>query len=334
MDIRYTDSYNLDWLSELGSIYNTVAILTHVNADIDGAASALVLKNVCEELGAKASVFIPKEGFDKQILLLPESHNITFIEDNFESNLYAISHADLVILTDLSEYIKLPDYLYDVIDNIENLVVIDHRYNPEMQSRYYNLIDGSAAATCEIIEKRIIPVVGGYEDIGTSSAFLLLTGILSDTNNLAHPAVTEATIASVHRILDSANVSLDKAKEIAARKNTAEDIQIKSMLIHNNLEIHDYTAFILIDKDSAYSSNAVYSLVTDLLDCKDVYDVVILRYVDEHTTFVKVCSVMSDVISEIGRSFDVSYKSNSLKFLIESNIQEAYEFMKEVMSAF
>jgi len=206
-----------DFLVEAAKGGQRVLVLCHRNADPDAVASALVLADVLEKLGAKS-----RAGAADDITMTSQALLNTF---GREIPVNPSLDVDLVILVDTSSPEHLGEFGAKLREAAPRLAVVDHhRAVEEMKqlSSFY-FVREDFASEAELIF-RLVAELG--EKLTPGQASLLLAGIISDTGHfrLAKPETFEVVNALLkagaeyRRVLESIQLPEDISKRVAMLK--------------------------------------------------------------------------------------------------------------------
>ncbi|MGB9598764.1 MAG: DHH family phosphoesterase [Minisyncoccales bacterium] len=149
-----------------------ILISTHKNPDYDSIASCLALKDICFQLGKKATI-ISCQKISEHFFFLKGANEIQTIDySNFDFSLY-----DLFVIPDTGSYDRTTGDKKIFLPEKMEYIIIDHHQtnNFNMLLRY---IKPQASATCEIIYDLIKK---WSLKIDKNLATVILTGILGDT---------------------------------------------------------------------------------------------------------------------------------------------------------
>jgi len=170
---------NVDFLAAIGKIlanayFRRVAVVTHINADPDALASALLAKLLVDRLyGADADLIFP-EGLSSVSKRLAERFlsGMEFLE-NFVGNY------DLYLVVDSSSSSALREVGEKVLSYASRAVIIDHHFPPGdlVQGAAYVCVRRELACTNILLEA----VFKAGIDLDRGLASISLAGILYDT---------------------------------------------------------------------------------------------------------------------------------------------------------
>ncbi len=172
-----------------------ILVLTHANPDADAIASTLTLTDVLARTGHSVTPALAEHAVPGSLQYLPGVQYLVPALD------FDITGVDLLLIVDCAD-IKRLGSVYDLhpdwFDGAIPIVNIDHHVT---NSRYgvINLVDSTAAATCEVISLLFRELgVEISRDIATS----LLSGIYGDTLGLRTASTTSRTVRVTADLLD------------------------------------------------------------------------------------------------------------------------------------
>ncbi len=157
---------------------NSIALLCHVNADMDALGSAMGLCLVLKNLGKKAVVYAPEE----------VAHHYRFLSVLDDVRLADGEIYDLAIGVDVSDKERMGDG-NKVFENAKEQALIDH-HGTTVPFTKVHLIRPEAAATAEILTHLFAEY--GWS-IPKDAANCLHAGLSTDTGNFSYDCVTKST---------------------------------------------------------------------------------------------------------------------------------------------
>lgn len=167
-------------------------VLTHHNADVDGIASAVVLKDFLEHLGKKADVGVAESVSEVARNFLSDQDKI-LIDPKLDEY-------DNVLVVDTSA----PEQLEPIeIPEDKKILVIDHHIPGSLTSRGESFVNPDAKSCSEIIYQ--LSKEMGIK-LTPRTAFLLASGIVYDTAHLRNADLN--TLKTLVELLDKSDKSL------------------------------------------------------------------------------------------------------------------------------
>ena len=173
----------------------SILVLTHANPDADAVASNLALTDVLTRSGHSMTPVLAERVVPGSLTYIP---GIQFLVPALDVD---ITGVNLLLIVDCADLMRLgPIYELhpDWFDGSVPIVNIDHHVT---NSRYgtANLVDPTAAATCEVISLMFREL--GLE-ISADVATSLLSGIYGDTLGLRTASTTSRTVQVAADLLD------------------------------------------------------------------------------------------------------------------------------------
>jgi len=231
-----------------------VLIFTHVNADPDAVASALLLKHLFNFFKIKSIVLFP--GINRESKEILSKLNIYHLErtEQYSNAFYAI--------VDTSNSVLLDKYKDIIIRNLDKVLLIDHHYPfGDLKNARYKILENETSTTVLIAEILKIFNVSLPKSLST----LGLIGVLFDTQRFRF--ISLKTLEAVAYLLENGGV-YDQALDLLYDGNVeySEKIaRIKGIKRADILKIKKYIVAIThVSSYEASVANALLSLGVDL----------------------------------------------------------------------
>lgn len=196
---------------------NNVAIFGHQNPDLDCFGAVFGAKYLCEKLGTKATIFSnpPKNSFLLNIF------NGKEIESDFSPENF-----DLIIILDCNLFSRLEEKYREEVKKINNILVIDHHPQVEVENGCMFLIDKNKSSASliilEILNELKIPLI---KEVAT----YIYAGVVGDTGRFLHTNTDVATFEGAIALLKS-GADIQKVYDVVYRSKTLEQIKIRDYL--------------------------------------------------------------------------------------------------------
>jgi phosphoesterase RecJ-like protein len=168
-----------------------ILIATHISPDADAIGSLLGLGFALRKLN-KNVILLCNDDLPTNLKFLPGHSEI-------QKTLNKDTVFDLLITLDASDIARLGDGAKPFLESGCPILNIDHHITNTNYGSH-NFIDGSAAATAEILVERIQELL---VSIDTNIATCLLAGIISDTRSFATSSVTPHTLICASQLLEA-----------------------------------------------------------------------------------------------------------------------------------
>lgn len=165
-----------------------IAISAHVNPDGDALGSSLALRRSLEKYKKDVDV-IKLDEVDDYLSFLPELENY--------KNMDLEKDYDLFIILDCSEFDRIGK-AYQVCEKTPKTVVLDHHVGGKI-STDLDMIYSDSPATCQLVYQIIKELDLPMDE---TIAYLLYTGICTDTNRFMYSNVSSLTMEIAGELLD------------------------------------------------------------------------------------------------------------------------------------
>ena len=185
-----------DFLRSLAAVVagKRVAVTSHANADLDGAASAIILCEVVKALGAASCCVEVPEGPSKQASEVLLKLGVQVPE-------CAGAGADVLAVVDASNAVQLGQ-LADRLKGVEHVVLVDHHSEGTLGSAAtLKLVEPGAPSCTELVVG--LAASAGVR-LGRQQATLAIAAILDETSMLMRAAP-----ATLRRVADLAELGGD-----------------------------------------------------------------------------------------------------------------------------
>jgi phosphoesterase RecJ-like protein len=167
--------------------HNHIAIAGHQNPDGDAIGACLALALALKKMGKKVTVLLEpyKEMYDVipgKSFILPQDR-------------YGDIDAEVFVALDCGDVMRLGEAI-SVFDKTGIKVNIDHHISNEFYGGF-NIVDGDASSTCELLYRLLRDAVDLDRDIATA----LYAGILYDTGGFRHTSTSPATLNAAAELM-------------------------------------------------------------------------------------------------------------------------------------
>jgi len=167
----------------------------HQKPDGDAMGSTLGLYHFLIQLGHDATVISPTN-WANFLDWMPGVNKVVDFEQQREKAKSIINNADLIFCLD-----------FNVLHRTKNMepvlyaascvkILIDHHQQPQTEVFQYGISDTTKSSTCEMVYDLIVES-GHADQLNTTIAQCLYTGVMTDTGSFRFPSTT----ASVHRMI-------------------------------------------------------------------------------------------------------------------------------------
>lgn len=256
-----------------------VAIFGHQNPDLDCFGAVFGAKYLCEKLGAKATIFSipPKNSFLLNIFDGKEIES-EFFSENF----------DLVIILDCNLFSRLEEKYREEVKKINNILVIDHHPQVEVENGCKFLIDKNKSSASliilEILNELKIPLT---KEVAT----YIYAGVVGDTGRFLHTNTDVATFEGAIALLKS-GADIQKVYDVVYRSKTLTQIKIRDYLFSIYKLSPKNVCYLVISKKMLEkvggSVEDVKLFIDDLNQIKE-FNVVMMAYEIENESYKVSC---------------------------------------------
>ena len=256
-----------------------VAIFGHQNPDLDCFGALFGAKYLCEKLGTKATIFSnpPKNSFLLNIFDGKE------IESEFSSENF-----DLVIILDCNLFSRLEEKYREEVKKINNILVIDHHPQVEVENGCKFLIDKNKSSASliilEILNELKIPLT---KEVAT----YIYAGVVGDTGRFLHTNTDVATFEGAIALLKS-GADIQKVYDVVYRSKTLTQIKIRDYLFSIYKLSPKNVCYLVISKKMLEkvggSVEDVKLFIDDLNQIKE-FNVVMMAYEIENENYKVSC---------------------------------------------
>lgn len=168
---------------------DSVLLFPHINADGDALGSCAALCAALRNAGKQAAILMEEE--------TPEY--VSFLDQGYCTQSHdAIVEPDICMCVDCSETKRFPERTETFFKG-KTTICLDHHVTSEPFADY-NYIDGSAAATCELVYKLLTSM---ELEITPEIAEAIYTGISTDTGNFQYSNTTKETHLIAAELMDA-----------------------------------------------------------------------------------------------------------------------------------
>ena len=219
---------------ELVNSSKNIAIFAHIKTDCDAVCSSLALKLALKQLGKNADIYIDS-CFSNQIESLTHFNTI---------NNAKLQKYDCYFCLDTATIDRLGKYKYKIMKNRQISCQLDHHATNEKYCKY-NYINEKYSSTCELLYTffKFLNI-----KITSEMAYLMLTGVLTDTGKLSFSNTTKDTLFVASKLLELADTTMDKVCEPIFSSKTLPEFNL-TKFVYNNLQLtaDNQIAYIVID---------------------------------------------------------------------------------------
>jgi phosphoesterase RecJ-like protein len=178
-------------LKELLEEQPPIVLVPHKNPDGDAIGACLGLWHYLKRRGLEAQVVAPND-FPAFLKWMPGSEHVKIFDKDIERCKTLIAGAGLIFTLDFNALDRSGGMQEALSEATADFVMIDHHQSPGDYARVcYS--DVGMSSTCEMIY-HTIAALDDLDQIGTSIADCLYTGLLTDTGSFKFAATTPTTL--------------------------------------------------------------------------------------------------------------------------------------------
>lgn len=165
-------------------------VVPHQNADGDALGSAGTIFEFLESLGVKTRIFCLTPVSEK-LAFMPHTEKVTT-----DKEIFLDLEVDIIVVVDSGD-LKYAGIYELVKDHPAEIINIDHHFT---NARYghHNLVIPTASSACEVIYHFLRHLNAKFSH---RMATLLLTGIITDTDNFTNSATSESAMSAAGELI-------------------------------------------------------------------------------------------------------------------------------------
>ncbi|HNR42126.1 MAG TPA: bifunctional oligoribonuclease/PAP phosphatase NrnA [Bacteroidales bacterium] len=220
-------------LSKLIASSDNILIICHINPDGDAIGSQLALFHYLTSKGRHVDMISPNN-LQEFLKWMPGADQIRiFIRQRAEC-IALIKQADLIIMTDFSHPGRLGEAEKYVISSGAKKVIIDHHLDPA-DFTDLTISDPSKCATTELVYE-LITLMDGVPYTDNKFSECIYVGIISDTGNFDHGALTGRTFRIVADLLDN-GINREKMINVVFNNYSADRMRLMGLALNKRMVI-------------------------------------------------------------------------------------------------
>lgn len=225
-------------LERLISTSSRIVIFPHTAPDGDALGSTLALKRtIINKYPNKEVCVVSPDSVDAYLSWLPDVNTLCVYSDDNAGALSLIEQADLLIHLDHNQRSRLrhTPLVESAKASSAPSVLIDHHLYPDTNFNLSFSFPGTSS-TCELLLS-ILQKMGWSTHIDTTSATLLLTGMITDTGRFMYGCFSSGFYRQVANLVDlgaNYNFIIDQL----SYHGRAEQLKAMGYVLHEKLEIH------------------------------------------------------------------------------------------------
>lgn len=229
-------------LAELLSESYRVVITCHVSPDGDAIGASLGLYHLLTDLGKDVKVVTPDAPL-QSLKFLESWKEIVPYSRYTEFGNKLLNSADLIFCLDFNALYRV-DKMADALRmSPAHKVMIDHHLDAE-QFCDVTISYPHMSSTCELLF-RVICELGLYEQISTSCAECIYTGMMTDTGNFSYNSNDPNIYIIISELLKK-GINKDKIYQLAMNTKSADSIRLNGYAVSKKMQIFPESGAALI----------------------------------------------------------------------------------------
>ena len=206
-----------------------IAIIPHRNPDGDAMGSTLALYHFLLKLNHQPTVISPNE-FPDFLAWLPSSEKVLIFEKDKDYTTEILKSAELIFTLDFNALHRTGEMENVLIELKVPFIMIDHHQAPDD----YALVmfsDTNYGSTCEMVFD-FISVLNQKNQIDTTIATCIYTGIVTDSGSFKFPKTTAKTHRVVAELIDT-GINNSEIHHLLFNNNSYESLQLLGKALQN-----------------------------------------------------------------------------------------------------
>lgn len=239
---RVVSAKEVKELAELLSESYRVVITCHVSPDGDAIGASLGLYHLLTDLGKDVKVVTPDAPL-QSLKFLESWKEIVPYSRYTEFGNKLLNSADLIFCLDFNALYRV-DKMADALRmSPAHKVMIDHHLDAE-QFCDVTISYPHMSSTCELLF-RVICELGLYEQISTSCAECIYTGMMTDTGNFSYNSNDPNIYIIISELLKK-GINKDKIYQLAMNTKSADSIRLNGYAVSKKMQIFPESGAALI----------------------------------------------------------------------------------------
>ncbi|MBN8566824.1 MAG: bifunctional oligoribonuclease/PAP phosphatase NrnA [Flavobacteriales bacterium] len=206
-----------------------IAIIPHRNPDGDAMGSTLALYHFLLKLNHQPTVISPNE-FPDFLAWLPSSEKVLIFEKDKDYTTEVLKSAELIFTLDFNALHRTGE-MQNVLSELKDpFVMIDHHQAPDDYA-LVTFSDTNYGSTCEMVFD-FISVLNQKNQIDTTIATCIYTGIVTDSGSFKFPKTTAKTHRVVAELIDT-GINNSEIHHLLFNNNSYESLQLLGKALQN-----------------------------------------------------------------------------------------------------
>ncbi|MBQ6254583.1 MAG: bifunctional oligoribonuclease/PAP phosphatase NrnA [Bacteroidales bacterium] len=248
----------MDKIKELSAriqVAARVSVVVHTHPDGDALGSGMALVGYLGGSLGKDAVLVAPDSVPESLAFIPAGFpegSLMVYGDDPERASGSLRESDLLFCLDCPDFSRTNPGMEAVLKSAKApKVLVDHHLNPSSGSFDIVFSQTDISSTCELlfgILKRLPGVDGDLSRIPMSSLEALMTGMTTDTNNLAN-SVFPGTLEMASELI-AAGVDRDRILDLVYNRYRENRLRLMGYLLHDIMRITPQgVAYMILDKE-------------------------------------------------------------------------------------
>ncbi len=244
--------YDIETVKLLLEKQPKISIIPHKNPDGDAIGSCLGLYHYLKLHNLDVTVVSPND-FPDYLKWLPESESILIYDNEPEKATEQINKSKVIFTLDFNS-LKRADSLKNLLEASKaTFIMIDHHQEPENYAEI-TFSNPNASSTCAMVYT-FIDAMGEKNNINSTIATCLYTGIMTDTGNFKYASTTSNTFKIASFLIEK-GANNGQINSNVFDNNSYNKLQLLSLALKNMVYLKDYrTAYITLSADELNQHN-------------------------------------------------------------------------------
>ncbi len=206
-----------------------IAIIPHRNPDGDAMGSTLALYHFLLKLNHQPIVISPNE-FPDFLAWLPSSEKVLIFEKDKVNTTEVLKSAELIFTLDFNALHRTGEMENVLAELKAPFIMIDHHQAPDDYA-LVTFSDTNYGSTCEMVFD-FISVLNQKNQIDTTIATCIYTGIVTDSGSFKFPKTTAKTHRVVAELIDT-GINNSEIHHLLFNNNSYESLQLLGKALQN-----------------------------------------------------------------------------------------------------
>ncbi len=225
----------VEW-DELIGMAERVVLLGHVSPDGDALGSTLGMASYLKHIGKNTHIIVPNLPPDT-LKWLPGAEEIIIDEFQPEKSEKYLEKADVVMLLDFNDPLRLDNLGERVIAARKPWIVIDHHLRARADGVDLLISDPCASSTCEMVFS-LLWQLGVWEEMSKECAEALYCGMMTDTGAFTYNSNSPELFFIISQLLYK-HIDKDEIFRKVYYTYSMDCLRLRSYAICNNIHFFE-----------------------------------------------------------------------------------------------